>query len=301
MTDSTQDRIKATEAAIERNSEKPAEKQDTAVPEAAPEAEPAPTQKTTEPEADSADGDNAPDAQDEDDDKQPLPKGLQRKINRLTRKAKDAERTARERELELQLAQERLKHYEPKQPPQAKREQVREKPTLEQFDFDAQAHAEAVAEWMFEQKMTERDRQAAEAKRREQFQTLMQSIAEQEAAFAADHPDYDDVAKDPTLPISEVMAEAMHDSDSAPAIAYYLGQHREEAAAIAQMSPAAAGRAIGRIEAKLSVAKPPSPPRTVSSAPAIAPTVQGAAVAAKDTAAMSVNDHLAAIRANRNR
>lgn len=255
-----------------------------AVPEATPVTEPTTPQKPTEPEAGSADGEQAPEPQtpEDDDALPPLPKGVQRKINRLTRKAKDAERTAHERELELQLAHERLKQYEPARPTQPEPEKGGE-PTLEQFDYDYTAYAKAVSDWNFDKRMTERDQHEANAKRQKQVQERMQSIAAQEAAFMAGHPDYEDIAKDPTLPISEVMAEAMRDSDDAPAIAYYLGNHREEAAQIAQMSPAAAGRAIGRIESKLSApsSEPGQPPRRVTQAPPPVTTLNSGAPISK--------------------
>lgn len=271
---------------------------DAAAPEQATPAE----QNTTGSTADPAHGEPAPEPQQPpEDDKAPLPKGLQRKINKLTRKAGDAERTAREAQLERDLLLERLRHYEqPKADPAPKAENG--KPTLEQFDYDQDAYLEALADWRVDQRLTAEREKAEQQKAEQQTRERFRSLAEKEAAFAAEHPDYEDVAKDPSVPITPVMAEVIMESDIAPAIAYYLGQHVEEAASIAQMTPAAAGRAIGRIEASLSapVSAPGQPPRKVTQAPPPVTTLNSAAPISKSLEDIKDMDEYAAER-NRQR
>ena len=131
-----------------------------------------------------------------------------------------------------------------------------------------EAHAEALVEWKIEQKA-----------KAEQVQSRQRKFSEQEEAFRAEHPDYDEVAKSPDVPISRDMVLAIMDTENPPAIAYYLGNNPEEAAHIAQMSPIAAARAIGRIEAKLAApAEKPAPvlPKKTTTAPPPPKTVSGA-------------------------
>ena len=67
----------------------------------------------------------------------------------------------------------------------------------------------------------------------------------------------------PTTP----WAIALMEADNGHDIAYYLGQHMDEAKAIAQMSPLGQVRAIGRLEAKLAA----TPPKAVTPSKAPAP------------------------------
>lgn len=59
-----------------------------------------------------------------------------------------------------------------------------------------------------------------------------------------------------TAPISDAVADIIMQSDSGTDVAYYLGTHRDEAAAISRMSGLDAARAIGRIEARINMPQP---------------------------------------------
>jgi hypothetical protein len=86
------------------------------------------------------------------------------------------------------------------------------------------------------------------------------------AAAAGSDPELLEIENDTTLPVSLPMALAIKESEAAPQILRYLSAHRDEAARIARLSPIAAAREIGRIEAGASNA-PPQQLRTVSQAP----------------------------------
>ena len=160
-------------------------------------------------------------------------------------------------------------------------------PTLESCDFDQAAFTRAHYQWMRQQ---ERVQEQAVAKQ--------QKFVSSEAAFRAEHPDYDAVTRDPSLPITRLMADEIADTDNPPAIAYYLGQNPNEAAAIAQMTERQMARAIGRIEAKLS-APPATPseqprqpdPKTVTRAPAPVTTLSGAPAVRKDRSDLSMKEY----------
>ena len=198
------------------------------------------------------------------EERKPLPKGVQRKINKLTRRV--GEFAEENRELKERLAQ--LEQGQVQEKPADAKPVADGKPKLEDFDFDVEAHAEALVEWKLEQKA-----------KAEQAASLEKAFREKEAAFEAEHPDYRDVAYSDELPMPPHVAAVIHTTENPPAIAYYLGNNVEEAAQIAQMTPLAAARAIGRIEAKLAApAEKPAPvlPKKTTTAPPPPKTVSGA-------------------------
>jgi hypothetical protein len=98
----------------------------------------------------------------------------------------------------------------------------------------------------------------------------LQSYEQREAQARSAHPDFDSVVRDPSLPITPLMAEVIRESDLGPQVAYHLGTNRQEAARIASLSPARQAAELGRIEAALTKAPvsspkpiPPAPPQTV--------------------------------------
>lgn len=213
----------------------------------------------------------------ENEDAKPAGKkpGVHNRIGELTKEKHDAKREAEAAQREAEYwRQQALKAAEQKpEPTQA--DAPTGEPTREQFDYDDAQYMKAWYKWQRDQERAEetRTKQAEEAQKRHK------TFQEREQAFAAAHPDYEEVAKAEHVPITKEMAEAIIESDDAPAIAYYLGQNLEEASAIAAMTPIAAARAIGRIEAKLS-AKPSvptttTPAKTVTRAPEPVTTLSG--------------------------
>ncbi len=78
---------------------------------------------------------------------------------------------------------------------------------------------------------------------------------------------------DGNVPVSEVMADLIAESDVGTELAYYLGKNRSLAHRIAEMSPVEAARELGRLEGKVSLPKA----KTVSSAPKPPTTLVGKA------------------------
>ena len=101
-------------------------------------------------------------------------------------------------------------------------------------------------------------------------------FAAKEAQFASEIQDYDQVAKNPMLPITDEMAEIIQTSDNGPALAYHLGKHPDQAYGIAQMDPISAQRELLKIEASF------NKPRAVSNAPEPVSDVGGADVPVLD-------------------
>lgn len=104
---------------------------------------------------------------------------------------------------------------------------------------------------------------------RKQEQALDEQYEEREEAALERYDDFDQVAKNPALPVTRDMALAIKASEIGPDILYHLGSNPKDAARIARLPPLLQAKEIGRIEAVLT-ANPPA--KKISSAPApIAP------------------------------
>ncbi len=194
-------------------------------------------------------------------------KSARARIQEITWARHEAERRAAE--AERQLAEFRAaKAPEPAAPAAGK-------PALDQFqDYDS--YVEAVAEWRAgeavraalsanEQK-TQAAAQAAQNKQR------TESWAKNQAAVRQAIPDYDEVVGLSEVVVAPHVTDTILESDRGPEVAYYLAQHPEKAEQINGLSPIAAARAIGRIEASLpelpvaaaKISKAPAPIKPVS-------------------------------------
>lgn len=122
-----------------------------------------------------------------------------------------------------------------------------------------------------------------EAIAQQRQQDLAATVRSQYEAGAQKYEDFDDVVMDPALPMTQTVVEVLSESDIGADIAYYLAKHPSELRQIAGLSPSAAARAIGKIEAKLEAAPPP--PK--SSAPAPVTPAKGGASGEKDPSTMS--------------
>jgi hypothetical protein len=99
----------------------------------------------------------------------------------------------------------------------------------------------------------------------QQRQELLGGYHDKEEVARDKYEDFEQVAYNPKLPITDVMAQTIQASDNGPDIAYYLGTNPKEADRISRLVPLLQAKEIGRLEAK--IASEPVTKRT-SSAPA---------------------------------
>jgi len=153
-------------------------------------------------------------------------------------------------------------------------------PSQEYFN-SPEDYAEALAERKAEDLVARREAAKQQTVLLEQYQTK-----EEEARDKYD--DFEQVAYNPNLPVTDMMAQTIQASDIGPDVIYYLGSNPKEAQRISQMAPYLQAREIGRLEVKLSD-NPPT--RRTSTAPApIAPVT----ARAKGTPAFDTTDPRAA-------
>lgn len=136
-------------------------------------------------------------------------------------------------------------------------------------------------------------KQQLTAVQQQQRAEVAQNWAAQVAEAKAKYADFEQVAF--TAPISDDVAEMIAGSDQGADVAYYLGTNRQEAERISRLPPMEKARALGAIEARLSVA----PPVTQTKAPAPITPIKGKATAAKDPSKMTMDEYMAARKAGK--
>jgi hypothetical protein len=129
--------------------------------------------------------------------------------------------------------------------------------TPEQFASN-EDYVEALADQRAEQKIAEREQRKQQAE-------MLETYHDKEEMVRAKYDDFEQVAYNPNLPITTVMAQSIQASDNGPEVAYHLGANPKEAERISRLSPILQAKEIGKIEAQLT-ANPPV--RKTSNAPA---------------------------------
>ena len=130
-------------------------------------------------------------------------------------------------------------------------------PPIEQFET-VDAYADALALQKAEKLLIERDN-------KKQQSDILEAYHEKEEDARAKYADFEQVAYNPSVRITPMMAEAIQSSEAGPDVAYYLGANPKEAERISRLSPISQAKEIGKLEAKL-VSDPPV--KRTSSAPA---------------------------------
>jgi hypothetical protein len=118
----------------------------------------------------------------------------------------------------------------------------------EQFE-STDAYVDALAAQKAEQLLAQREQNR-------QRTELLESYHDREEKAREKYDDFEQVAYNPNLPITEAMAQSIQSSDIGPEVAYHLGANPKEAERIARLSPLLQAKEIGKIEAKLA-ADPP--------------------------------------------
>lgn len=144
---------------------------------------------------------------------------------------------------------------------QTKQRVPAELPPADQFETP-EAYAEALAEKRAQELLQQREAAKRQAE-------IMEAYHDKEEEARSKYDDFEQVAYNPNLPVTEVMAETIRASDIGPEVAYYLGSNPKEADRIARLSPFLQAKEIGKIEAKL--ADNPPTKRTSSAPPPISP------------------------------
>ena len=134
-------------------------------------------------------------------------------------------------------------------------------PPVDSF-ADAQSYAEAMAEQKAQELLARREAV-------QQQTAVLDAYHDREEEARVKYDDFEQVAYNPNLRVTDAMAQTIQASDIGPDVIYYLGTNPKESERIARLPVLLQAKEIGKLEAKL-VSDPPV--KRTSTAPApIAP------------------------------
>jgi hypothetical protein len=187
---------------------------------------------------------------------------LEKRFSEITKQREEARQEAqRERQARVDLEQRLAALEQQRQPQQVSF--VDQEPQPSQF-ADAFEYAKALAEFSTEKALAERDRQVAQAREQEAQQKIIQSWAQKVQDAKAELPDFDDLVASSDVVVNNAVRDAILESDVGPRILYHLAENNDLAKKIASLSPNAALREIGRLEARFE-----AKPETKQTAPVV--------------------------------
>ena len=176
---------------------------------------------------------NAPEVAESQPEQTPEEKKFtQAEIDAMISKRLAREQRKWEREQQAKQAEMQVRQSVPK-----------ELPPVDQFE-SPEAYAEALAVKRAEEMLHQRELQKQKA-------AIEDSYAEREEEVRNKYDDFEQVAYNPNLRVTDVMAETIKSSDIGPDLAYWLGSNPKEADRISRLSPLLQAREIGKIEAKI--------------------------------------------------
>lgn len=184
----------------------------------------------------------------------------QPRFDELTRARRQAER---ERDYWREQAVSKQAQSSAPQPPA--------KPVPESYkSYDE--YVEALTDWKADQKLDTRfkDRDEREAKARA-AEKQTQTWRERATAAAKEIPDFDAVLSASDVVLSDAAMAACQDSDLSAKLLYHIAKNAAVADRLNEMSPTAAAREVGRIEAELLRAEKTAKPEPEEEAETIQP------------------------------
>lgn len=206
-------------------------------------------------------------------------KGVQPRIDELTRARREAEREAA---YWKQVAAGQA---------QSSAQAAPQKPTPDKYD-DYGEYVEALTDWKADQAVAKRMEQDSTRKAAE---TRTQTFAERQVAARAVMPDYDEVVGSSDTPIANHVGEAIMESERGPDLAYHFAKNPDALVRLNDMSPTQAAREIGKLEATLPAPKA-QPSKKLSNTPAPAGTLNTQGRATKPALATASMDEYMAQR-----
>lgn len=215
----------------------------------------------------------------------------QKRIDRLTKRAKEAED-----ELKRIRAQ-------GKQPEgdNAKADTDTSTDEPDPSDFDSyDDYLDSLADWKAGQKKgkvagdgkdkgTDDNAQDQDQEEDTEYTEALEDVTEAFDESREKYDDFDEVVTAPDVQITKDMVKALADSDNPGDVAYYLGKHKDEASRIAGLSPLAQAREIGKLEAKVANMKPPG--KKTTQAPDPIEPVRGSDSSSKSAADMDFSEY----------
>jgi hypothetical protein len=206
-------------------------------------------------------------------------KGVQKRIDELTRQRYEAERRAEQSRSEAEHYR-KMAQDKPQEP--AKDDKA---PRFEDFNsYDD--YVAAVAEHKATKKFEELTRKDQEKQTQQKQAEVVKNFNDKVTEARKKYDDFDTVALGNHVAYNDVTTSLVLASDASTELAYYLGKNPEIAQKLTQISPLEAAKEIGRIEAKLLEKPKPQSKQITNASPPIKP-VGGKERLKKDPSQMS--------------
>jgi hypothetical protein len=196
---------------------------------------------------------------------------LEKRFSEITKQREEARKEAQQEREARQALEQRLQALETQNRPQA--QNVDQEPQPSQFS-DAFEYARALAEFTADKRIAEMKRQEAEAKVAQERQKVIETWAQKVQTAKANLPDFDEMVASSDVVVNDDIRDAILESDVGPQVLYHLAENADVAKKIAGMSPKAALREIGKLEARFE-AKVETKPVSKSNAPAPIQPIRG--------------------------
>jgi hypothetical protein len=256
-------------------------KPDASPPKEEKKEETAPPAEEKEPAAEAKPEESAPSETPDDAAAEPEPKkakGVQKRIDELTRQREDERRRAEAAEARLDRALAALEKGtgvpakdskqaietedpEPQKP-------VKDANDPESYDRALEEYVTARSSWIARREvkasLAEEEKKRQDEETAKQYKSLQESYKSKVEKVKEKYPDYETVAESPDVQVSMPMANAIFHSDEGPEIAYYLGKNPAEAERISKLVPQLQLVELGKIVARLNM---PVATKPVSAAP----------------------------------
>jgi hypothetical protein len=206
------------------------------------------------------------------------PRGVQKRLDELTREKYDAQRRADAMQAQLDRAMAMLEQSRGGKAPEPAPVDVNAPPDPERYP-----EGELDRGYLRDMARHEARQELAMFQAEQERQRTVADIRTREDAARAKYADYNEVVSGerlaPLLQGNPGVVEILATHEQGPDLAYYLGSHPEELQALARMRPAHAAVRLGQLISTLTPQEPPATPRPVSKAPAPISPLRGSGAA----------------------
>lgn len=162
------------------------------------------------------------------------------------------------------LAREQRKWEREQQQRMSESQHVTDKGDLRPEQFEStDKYAEALAEQKARELIAKREQSRIQSE-------IVEAYHEREEDARNKYDDFEQVAYNPNVRITDVMAQTIQASEIGPDLAYFLGSNPKEADRISRLQPILQAKEIGKLEAKLA-SEPPKATKTTNAPAPIAP------------------------------
>lgn len=175
----------------------------------------------------------------EESSAEPKKKGVQKRLDELTREKYEARRQAERERAEREYWQKKAMGIDKEPEPTGK-------PTADKFET-YEDYLEALSDWKLDQRLSKQQQEQTKNTEEQKKAELAQSYKTRVEAVKSKFEDYDEVAHGLHWSPTETMAAAIMESEKGPEIAYWLGSHPEDAERIGRMSERQQLLEMGRI------------------------------------------------------